>query len=61
MVVEHRFAFVRAQRVQTKTAYLIEIRGGRQWRRLFGRGHRRRRCRRRVGRDDRLAVVHVHD
>lgn len=41
LVVEHRFAFVRAQRAQTKTAQLIEIRRGR------GRSRGRRRCRRR--------------
>lgn len=52
LVVKHRFAFVRLQRVQTQTAYLIEIRRARRGHRRRDRGrlaidgHCRRRCRR---------------
>jgi len=55
LVVEHRFAFVRLQRVQAQTAHLIDIRRARRSHRrrdrcrLASYGHRRRhrRCRRR--------------
>lgn len=55
LVVKHRFAFVRLQRVQTQTAHLIEIRWARRGHRRRDRGRlaidghrrRRRRCRQR--------------
>lgn len=53
LVVEHRLAFVRLQRVQAQTAHLIDIRRARSGHRRRDRGrevrygHRRRhRCRR---------------
>jgi len=51
LVVEHRFAFVGFQRVQTQTAHLIDIRRARRGHRRRDRGrlvrygHRRRHCR----------------